>query len=446
MKTRRLIGRTAPASASAPASAPARGVTLLVALRRAVALLPFLLLVFSCDLWRAPDTGESRTTVPAREILVVHSLAETLSSVELAPEGSFLGGTNDVVRLGSVPNGIIDVGYELAVTLSGENRVLFLDRERLFRRDAHDLGTSVNPMQTRAFGPGASIFATTGLFSSRVYLRSREGTVLVPDADMQTGLSPQAILPLPEGIGATGTVRLLVANTGYSTSRPADIPFGPATLSVFTLQVSGSASAPQVTLDSHVLVSLEEAGHDPATESGLNPVALVDMNEIDPAIEEILVIGSGINYSAGGSGEDDGTLVVLDRATLAVKQRIPLGGSPGAAAVMERDDGGLVLLAAGTDGIRSLQRDPGAPAWTNEWDPATTATEYTATGGLPFLADIVIRDNQVYVADFGNNRLHRFEIKADAASGSGLPGSLLEGPLETRNVSDGPVVLLVRDG
>ncbi|TVR66886.1 MAG: hypothetical protein EA427_15380 [Spirochaetaceae bacterium] len=410
------------------------------------AVLPALILsLFSCDLWNTPDTTEGRATAPKREILVVHSLAETLSSVELAPDGSFLGGTGDIVRLGSVPNGIIDVGYELAVTLSGENRVLFLDRERLFRRAPLDLGTGVNPMQTRAFGPGASVFATTGLFSARVHLRGRDGTVLVPDAEMQTGLSPQAILPLPGsggGTAGTGTVRLVVANTAYSAGRPADIPFGPATLTVFTLTLSGTAAAPQVSLDSSKLVELEESDHNPETESGLNPVALLDMNTIDPAINEILVIGSGINYGSGGSGADDGTLLVLDRTTLEVKQRIPLGGSPGAAIVMERDDGGLVLLMAGTDGIRSLRSAPGEPAGTNGWDPSTLATEYTATGGLPFLADIVSWGDQVYVADFGNNQVLRFTFNGDVASGA--PGNLLDGPLERRNVSDGPVALLVR--
>jgi len=255
---------------------------------------------------------------------------------------------------------------------------------------------------------------------------------------MRTGLSPQAILPLSEP-GEPGTVRLVVANTAYSTTRPSDIPFGPATLSVFTLALSGTAAVPQASLDSSETVELEDEGYDPNTESGLNPVALVDMNEIDPAIDELLVIGSGINYGSGGSGEDDGTLLVLNRTTLEIKQRIPLGGSPGAAVVLERDDSGLVLLTAGTDGIRSIQRAPGAPAWTNQWEAPSVTTEYTATGGLPFLADIVSRGDQVYVADFGNNRVLRFRF-----DGSGTPGSFLDGPREVRAVSDGPVALLVR--
>ncbi len=411
------------------------------ALRRSAVVLPLLLSVLSCELWFAPESPDGRSGAPAREILVVHSLAETLSSIELAGDGSFLDSFNDIVHLGSIPNAIIDVGYELVVTLSGENRLLFLDGERLFRRDAIDLGTGVNPMQTTAFGPGSSVFATTGLFSARVHLYSRDGTVLVSSTHVQTGLSPHALLVLPETLDAgTGTVRLLAANTAYSTSRPSSLPFGPATLSVFTLSVSGTAAAPRVAIDATALLELERENHNPETESGLNPVALMDMQETDPAVNEVLVIGSGINYGSSGAGEEDGTLLVLDRTSLNVKQRISMGGSPGAAVVMERDDGGLVLLVAGTTGIWSVQRLPDTHVSTGGWDETSVSPEYRASGGLPFLADIVALDHHVYVADFGNDQVLRFHFDQSAAA-----GSFLSGPVETRAVSDGPVTLLIRD-
>lgn len=401
----------------------------------AIIILAPLAAVPSCDLWLAPETQEGRSSAPTREILVVHSLAETLSSVELTGDGAFYRSSHDIVQLGSVPNDIGLAGYELTVTLSGENRVLFLDRVRLFQRESIDLGTSVNPMQTKVFGSDSSVFATTGLFSAQAHLRDRSGTELLPSSQLQTGSAPQAILPLADSGGDQNAFRLVVANTGYSTSRPSDIPFGPATLSVFNLTLSGTAATPQVSLVSSSLVGLEEEGHDPDTESGFNPVALVDMNEIDTAINEVLVIGAGINYGSDGSGADDGSLLVLDRTTLAVKQRIPLGGSPGAAIVMECTDGSLVLFAAGPDGIRSVQRGPGAPAWTNEWDAMSVKTVYTATGGVPFLADIVAFGSSVFVADFGNNRILRFHF--DRSTGT------IDGPRETQSVSAGPVALLI---
>ncbi|WP_018527135.1 hypothetical protein [Alkalispirochaeta alkalica] len=383
--------------------------------------------LLSCSFWFAPDEAEGRSRAPKQELLVVHSLAETLSSLHLGEDGAFLSQQNDLVRLGAVPNEIISVGYELAITLSGENRLLFLDKERLFRRDSIDFGYNVNPMRTAVLNsgtpdPGQSIFATSGLFTSRIHLYSRAGTDQDIAGAMKTGQSPQAVLVLPDG---PNSVRLIVANTAYSSARPSENPFGPASLTVFTLSFQEKDNVQLVETQD---IDLEKDTHDPDTDPGLNPVALVDMKLHDETIDEIVVVGSGRNLGSSGTGDDDGTVLVLNRETLEVIQRISVGGSPGAVAVLPLDTGGHVLFLVGTTGIQSITRSQ-----EKEWSQESTSV-YTAQGGLPFLSDVVAWHNALYVADFGRNKILRF--RHDGGEELTL--------VEERSVSDGPIALLVR--
>ena len=360
---------------------------------------------------------------------MVHSLGETLSSIEIDEQGRFIGTTPDLVTLGSVPNALTSDGEDLIVTLSGENSLLLLDRRRLTPGDppSLDLGPGVNPMQTAVLQPG--LYASTGFFTTQIHLQTRTGLSPPLPEDLGTGPSPQALLVLPPE-GAESRIRLIAANTGYSSTRPSSNPFGPASLSLFTLSVTGPPENYQVTVETASQRNLEEPDHEEQNDPGLNPVALIDGNRYDPSLNELMVLCSGINYGSGNT--DDGTLLVLNRTTLEISQRIYLGGSPGAAVIVPRSDGGHTLFAAGTTAVTSLQRRDGGSGW----DDSSQHTEYTAQGGLPFLADIAVWESSIYVADFGNDRVLRFRFDGDGG---------LTGPEEIIPVSDGPAVLMPQE-
>jgi hypothetical protein len=202
-----------------------------------------------------------------------------------------------------------------------------------------------------------------------------------------------------------------------------------------------------------VTYSLEAPGDLPAitgdgesiSASGLNPQQIVDLPSAG-ASGEILVIGAGVNYGNGGAGNDDGVVLVLDRGALideaalpaagsgVISQRVAIGGSPGAGVVMDRDDGGFTLMTAGTTALRTITRaDAGAGTSWTEPVSSNAAVVYTAGGGLPFLADIAAWNDNVYVADFGNDRVLRFTW-----NGSG--GVTYR---DARRVSDGPIAVHV---
>ena len=97
--------------------------------KKAGAYLALGIVLSNCSLWFAPDVRGGRDRDPARELLIVHGAAETLSSAELDEAGAIVGVDNDVIVLGNTPNAIIrcDTADELIVTLSGENAVLVLE-------------------------------------------------------------------------------------------------------------------------------------------------------------------------------------------------------------------------------------------------------------------------------------------------------------------------------
>jgi len=383
----------------------------------------------SCSLWAPPDQPRGRNIFPPGELLVVHGLGETLSAIELDEQGAFLDHDPDIISLGAVPNALTSDGDELAVTLSGENSLLFLDKKYLKPGDppAVALGSGVNPMHTVVLKPG--LYGTTGFFTTRVHLSQRNGGEPFLSEPLNTGPAPQAVIVLP-GEGLDNQMRLVIANTGYSSTRPASSPFGPASLSLFVLSITGAPGAWEVTVAESVLIDLEAPDHDEQQDSGLNPVALIDTALIDPAVNEILVICSGVNYGSGNT--NDGTLLVLDRTTLAVTRRIFLGGSPGAGVMVARSGGSHTLFTVGTKAIRSLDRAGDGSGW----DENSLRIEYTAGGGLPFLADIAVRNDSLYAADFGNDQILRFKVDGEGG---------LKGPEEILSVSDGPAVLMIQE-
>jgi hypothetical protein len=421
--------------------------------------------VTGCDLWDPPRETSSRRYDPIVELFVVNSLAETLTSIELDGTGRFVGSQDDAAIVGSVPNAIIPFasGAELAITISGQNRVLLLDESTFVTTGAIDLGSGVNPMVTAEVRP--SLFGTTGLFTGRLHLHDREGYAardgsgnsVAPLTGPTDSRAPQAILAVTNTGGGAGEVRVLVTNTAYSSSRPSEYPFGAATLTAFRLAVAADAGtaggAPQMGVVETVTYQLEASGDLPAitgdgesiSKSGLNPQQIIDGPSAG-ASGEIVVVGAGVNYGNGGAGNDDGVVLVLDRGALIdgaalpaagnaiVTRRVAIGGSPGAGVVLNRDDGGFTLITAGTTALRTVNRaDAGTgTAWTEPLSSGA-AVVYTATGGLPFLSDIAAWNDNVYVADFGNDRVLRF-------SWNGSGGLTYR---ESRGVSDGPIAVHV---
>lgn len=390
-----------------------------------------------CSLWFAPPQSQGRSNAPEREILVLHNLAQTVSSVELRSNGALLRVDHDLTTVGAIPGGLVEAGQELVVTLSGENRLILLDRDRLVVSEREIvLPENTNPMQTVPVVPG--VFATTGLFTGRVHLTRRDGVALdgpwVGGGALAVGAAPQALVRLPGAPGSTP--RIAAAATGFDASRPGDSPFGKSSVVLINVGVSGS-------LDPVIESAAREAVWEDS-EDGRNITALLDVAAVDDSLEEILAIGSGVNMGAGGTGEDDGTVLVLHRDTLAVLQDIPVGGSPGGGLILRRSDGGLSLFLAGVDGITSLQRPPGA----SEWDADSAISEFDATagGGLPLLAGIARWNNSLYVADFGNDRILRFVLQEDPGGVGFTAGwHLAPGvPEQSISVSDGPQALSIQ--
>lgn len=326
--------------------APARRAPVCVAL---IAIL----YITGCSLVTAPGSIGERAGDPARELFVVHSLAETLSAVELAGDGSFVSAQDDVSYLGAIPNDATRVEESILVTLSGQNELLLLEESSLAEQQRITLPAGSNPMQSVNLGsysdgtaaPGDGVVATTNLLSASVRFHDLESRTWrdAPPWEAPVGRAPQALSALPGS--SADEMRLAIANTAYSAERPSDRPYGAATLTVLTLAIDTEAESPSFEVVGSSTVDLEAAGFDPETESGLNPTAIVDLPDAGTN-GEVAVVGSGVNYGTGGSGNDDGTVVVLDRATLSEVARVAVGGSPGSA-VAHESGSDLQLFLAG---------------------------------------------------------------------------------------------------
>ena len=401
---------------------------------RPVELITLLVLLLGgCALIQGPEqgAGDGRSTEPDRELFVVHSLAETISSVELGSAGTLGSVRSDLQYLGAVPNHLLRVGEELIVTLSGQNELLRLDENSLkvVGRINHPAGS--NPMETRHLGTAAplseladGLLVTTHLLAGRVRIddmHNRSGSE-PPPWSYSVGRAPQPLLPLPGD--NSGEVRLLVANTNFSTDSSRTSPFGKATLTAMVFGPSEADSPAGLEMSSTETIDLEPSDFDPSVESGTNPTALIDA----PGVGEVLVIGSGLNYGAGGTGSDDGVVIALDRNTLALQSRHAVGGSPGAGVLLTEGTGHRLYLG-GPTGITSLYHDG------TEWiDDPRLEYEATGSGGsLPFIADIAYYDETILAADFANNRILAFGV-AD--------GGRLSLKQEVA-VSQGPIALLV---
>lgn len=408
------------------------------------------LVLSGCSLVTTPDPVGDGGSAGHAELFVVHSLAETLSAVTIEEDGSFGAVDSDAQYLGAAANHLIAADEALIATISGENRLLVLDTDSLEVRRRIDFASGSNPMESVYLGEG--LVATTNLLSDTVRIDDLRGRRWDGDLPMllEVGSAPQALLALTDGSidgsdgtgagddgaggagGGADTIGLLVANTAFSTERPAERPFGAGTLTHLRLAVDTESEPPSIEVHSRDTISLEASRYDPATEAGLNPTALIDVPEADEG-GEILVVGSGTNYGSAPAGADDGEVVVLDRETLAVTARLEVGGSPGSG-VVRGGPGGLTLYLAGPGGIRALSR--GERGWENDVRVAYEAQ--ADSGALPFLSDIERVGAMIYAADFANNRLLAFEMADDGGLTvkEEVPTSL--GPIELHSRSEPP--------
>ena len=384
----------------------------------------------SCDLFTAPDNGGGGRSLPesTREILVLHSLAETLSTIAIEQDGALGTVDADVLLTGAVPNDLVRIGPLLALVVSGENALLTVNEDTLRLSRTIDLGTGRNPMRIAALVDATDLpvarwlVAVTNLLTDTVSIVDIDGGTVV--AEFPVGPSPQAVRALP---GADQSqIRLVVSNTNFRADRPAGIPYGPGSLTELVLEVaSDGAGSPVVGLGSSRTIELEEPNYDDATEAGINPGDLVAL----PSAGELLVVGSGVNLLPGGAGADDGTVLVLHIDTLDILDRVSIGGSP-ARGVLRTDATDTALYTAGVDGIRRLVRYD-----TAGWDSPTStdAALFVSAGAMGSLfADCLVVGERLYAADFAGDRLR--VLHADTAE-----------LLETTPLSDGPIALLRDD-
>lgn len=423
--------------------------------RTYLALVAIGVLVSGCDAVLVPDTSDGRSTGDDRpvELFVVHGLAETLSAVAIdAPTGGLTAVDENIRLLGAVPNAIApgDQNSELLVTISGENRVLVLDESTLTLRDTVVFDPGTNPMESFALGaivPEASgLLVTTSLFNNTLILSNRgsdstdatEWSVAgVDDAQslplhLPVGQAPQALIVRPAS--ETGTVRVIVANTAYSTSRPASAPFGVASLTEYRITVVPPPAATLTVTPVHDAYAFGSVDS-----TGLNPTSLLFVPGAGSQRAQILVIGSGRNYAPGDdSATDDGRVLVLDAETLDVVGDLRVGGSPGAAAVHRTGEGHRVLLA-GPGGIRMIERSD-ASGWTST-DSGAPLVYRTDGDTLSLIADLTIYDtgtgtgSYVYATDYWSNHLLLFSINQNGVL------SLQD----RRDLPQGPQALLLVD-
>lgn len=378
-----------------------------------------------------PETAAGRSAAddPALELLIFHGQAETLSTVTLDPrDGSIESITENVQELGAVPNDIVlgDSANEIMITLSGENRVLILEESTLRIADAIILPTGSNPMASVALGAeveaARGLVATSTLFTGEIFLSDRAGRDWEVSADgaghvdlstvgttlpvnLPLGVAPQALLSVPAG--EPDTLRIVSASTAYDATRDGDNPFGEATLEEYWITASDS---PQPTIEIMAVQSGYSFGAINST--GLNPTQLTLVPTRGSQPDEIVVVGSGANLSGSdGGGSDDGRLIVLERDTLAVREDLTIGGSPGSIAMYQGSEGTRIFLA-GPAGIRTVFRD-NTDGWTV--DPSEESLVYTpAVNSLALIADVAVYSGStgasLYATDYWESKLLRFEI------------------------------------
>ncbi len=382
---------------------------------RSAAVLAAAILLFTFGCVPEPENEYARGDIPdaAREIFVLNSLAESVTIIH--PDAVAAGADdeecvyNNVFLAGRSPNHISHFGGRLWIVNSLDNTLTFYDEDTLEEGGKIHLDRGSNPWQLVMNGE-----ETIGYIPCYV-----SGTVLRIDLSAYPDSSTEAPeaeifasdLALPEGAGlcqnTAGRELLFVVNSNNSAAA-----IGPGSLSVIDT-ASGAVTA----------VDLEPAGFNPETDRGRNPQAVL----VFPSLGEVHVVCTG-DHPGSGHDSDDGEIVVVDIDSLAVTDRIAIGGSPNGFPAGVDPAGHRVFLANNESGItvydyatREVIRGTEDPVL-----PEGTVTDSYYTGVLYDAATDLL-----FVSDFSGDAVHVVE-------GSGAFSFI-----RTLEGSDGPGFLLL---
>lgn len=269
-----------------------------------------------------PAGPARRTVLPVvRGVYVLESMAETLSLLDL--DSGVLH--RDVLPVGKWPNDVVRFRDELWVVDSGDNALRIIREVDWEPIATIRLGKNRNPWAL-AIDPARGEGWVTNFVA---------GTVSVVDLGRRAVVAEVPVGRGPEGCCVLGG-RVFVANTAYDAGTDR---FGEGTVSVIDVATRRVEATISVEAESWT-----------AAEDGGNPQSLIAF----PDRNEVHVVLTGVN---GGPRGDDGEVVVLDAATLAVKARLPVGGSPLVSRNSVDQASGRVFLA-GLDGIATYALEP----------------------------------------------------------------------------------------
>ena len=259
----------------------------------------------------APDRPPGTGTTPAPRVLVVNSLSETLSSLDLATSEM----TVRAALLGRWPSRLESAGNErILAVASGDNAVDVLDARSLAVVHSIDIGIGANPWH--AFP-----------YSNRHAIVSGWQAHEVRRIDWVLGRA-SAPLPThagPEGIVVSGTLAF-VACTGYVGG---DEGYETGRVDV-------------IDLDAWTVVRSIDVGRNPQ-----------DLCMDASGRVHVLCTGT---YGAGSKPEA-GSVHIVDANSFAVEAVVPLGGSPGRFVCT---DAGIVWVAGFEGGVRRYDAESGA--------------------------------------------------------------------------------------
>lgn len=252
---------------------------------------------------RDPVRSDVELEPSASRAFVLNGTGETLSVVDLETDVV----RNNVAVVGALPNHLALSADRrtLWVTASGDNRIEGVDVETLESVGGIDLGPGSNPWELAVAGDGTGYVAH---FLSdevvRVDLGERRVTARVP------------VAPSPEGLAVAGG-RVFVASTLY-------------------------ASDPSFTT--------------PGLLSVIEGDTVVDTVIVGRNPQSVVVVDGAVHVVCTGRFQlDEGEVVVVDASTLAVVDRVALGGSPGFAAPA----GDRIYVAGFYGGLMAYARSDG---------------------------------------------------------------------------------------
>ena len=342
----------------------------------------------------------------AREIYVLNDQAETLSVIN----ADTLEIHRDVQWTGSAPNHLLERDGNLYITNSLSNSISVISEDSLEIIGEIYLGYGRNPWMIIPVDGSDEAYVPNFLAGtvSVVNLKTLEKVDADPstpdtvdDIDLKDGAAPEYRVASEGGCYMSG--KIFVCNTGYSTSAGS---FGEGTVSV--IDVATNAVVATV-----------------STGKGSNPQAAVAI----PSKNEVHVVLTGTN---GGTGSDDGQILVLDADSYEEKDRLDIGGSPGWSGSGLDEANGVIYLT-GIGGLLSYEY--GSLAILHD------SSDYIDTGADDELNDLYAgiavdtENDRLLVGDFTHDRI--VVIDADLSAGT----YTAPGDDDYLSASDGPVGL-----